>query len=126
MQDILKLHTLIEEADVVFLLTDSRESRWLPTLQAAATDTLLINSALAFDSWLTMRHGMRAAPATSERPPAEGCATGMKLLVGFHSDTVDARSDRYTHGLPVRLATGRRVLISVSNARAANRAETCK
>jgi ubiquitin-like modifier-activating enzyme ATG7 len=80
MQDVLKLHAMIDAADVVFLLTDSRESRWLPTLQAAASGTLLINSALAFDSWLTMRHGMRATPAKSEPSSAEGCDQGTKLL----------------------------------------------
>lgn len=69
LQDVQKLHALIEGADVVFLLTDSRESRWLPTLQAAACGTLLINSALAFDSWVTMRHGMRTTPGTSEPCP---------------------------------------------------------
>ena len=31
-EDINKLESLIEEADVVYLLTDTRESRWLPTL----------------------------------------------------------------------------------------------
>ena len=79
MQDVQKLHALIEESDVVFLLTDSRESRWLPTLQAAACDTLLINAALAFDSWVTMRHGMRGAPGTSEPSTVvHGAGSGMQ------------------------------------------------
>lgn len=55
--DIKRLHSLVDEHDVVFLLTDTRESRWLPTVACLATDTPLINSALGLDGWLVMRHG---------------------------------------------------------------------
>lgn len=51
------LDTLIKETDVVYILTDTRESRWLPTVIAAAHNKLLINAALGLDSWLCMRHG---------------------------------------------------------------------
>merc|ERR1719271_2132606 len=42
-QDLQDLSAMVAAHDVVFLLTDTREARWLPTVLAAAHDTLLIN-----------------------------------------------------------------------------------
>jgi len=57
-EDVRRLQELISSHDVVFLVMDSRESRWLPTLLASALNKLAITVALGFDSYVVLRHGV--------------------------------------------------------------------
>jgi ubiquitin-like modifier-activating enzyme ATG7 len=59
------LHT-IDWADVIFLLVDTREARWFPTLASVATEKLVINAAVGFESFVVMRHGL-PSQSPSER-----------------------------------------------------------
>lgn len=54
-----KLENLIKAHDVVFLLTDSRESRWFPTVLAKMHNKICVTAAIGFDSFVVMRHGVK-------------------------------------------------------------------
>ena len=46
LDDIRRLKELVDEHDVVFLLTDTRESRWLPTVLCADANKVRTHSLL--------------------------------------------------------------------------------
>ncbi|KAH3732602.1 autophagy protein 7 [Pelomyxa schiedti] len=80
-----KLAQLVKDHDVVFLLGDSREMRWLPSLLCAAENKIAITAGLGFDSFVVVRHGV----IPREPSPRLGCY--------FCSDVVaprDSMTDR--------------------------------
>jgi ubiquitin-like modifier-activating enzyme ATG7 len=52
-----KFVNIIMAHDVIFLLTDTRESRWLPTLLAKLYNKLCLTAAIGFDTFVAVRHG---------------------------------------------------------------------
>jgi ubiquitin-like modifier-activating enzyme ATG7 len=90
-----KLESLIETHDAVFLLMDTRESRWLPTVMAKAAGKIVINTALGFDTFVVMRHGLKplSAPRSGEGTVIEHPEDENSPLKAAASDLVEADGD---------------------------------
>lgn len=88
-----ELKRLIDSHDAIFLLMDSRESRWLPTVMAKSAGKIVINAALGFDTYMVMRHGLRLpadagnADSQSSKPALSGDLPE-ELACYFCSDVV--------------------------------------
>uniref|UniRef100_A0A4W4DY53 Ubiquitin-like modifier-activating enzyme ATG7 n=1 Tax=Electrophorus electricus TaxID=8005 RepID=A0A4W4DY53_ELEEL len=99
-QDVEQLEALITAHDVVFLLMDTRESRWLPTVIAASQRKLIVNAALGFDTFVVMRHGLkrnRTSDTGDTRSSLFSNIPGHRLGCYFCNDVVapgDSTRDR--------------------------------
>ncbi|RMD39546.1 hypothetical protein DV735_g5577, partial [Chaetothyriales sp. CBS 134920] len=82
-----KLRQLIDEHDAIFLLMDSRESRYLPTVMGKAANKIVVNAALGFDTYVVMRHGARPAAAGGGNNNSNG-STNVSLGCYFCNDVV--------------------------------------
>ncbi len=78
-----RLWDLVDSHDAVFCLTDSRESRWLPTVLAGVCCNAAVTIALGFDTYVAMRHGPSVldvafdSESSSRADPTQGVAGGM-------------------------------------------------
>ncbi|RNF16828.1 putative ubiquitin activating E1 enzyme [Trypanosoma conorhini] len=106
--EIERLDALIQAHDVVFLLTDSREARWLPTVMATAHNKPLINAALGFDTYVVMRHGVEEK---------EGSAAS-RLGCYFCSDVVAPRDSVTARSLDQQCTVTRPGVSAIASATA--------
>lgn len=95
-QQVEQLEQLFDKHDVIFLLMDSRESRWLPSLLGAAKGKIVMNAALGFDSYLVMRHGGPPIAGQPKDLPSTDYGQSPDRLGCYFCNDVMAPSDSLT------------------------------
>lgn len=90
--DFTKLKELIDSHDAIFLLMDSRESRWLPTVMGRAAGKMVMNAALGFDTYVVMRHG---APPKDDGEKTLGCYFCNDVVVAMDVSLASIQSDEF-------------------------------
>ncbi|KAI0081032.1 E1-like protein-activating [Panus rudis PR-1116 ss-1] len=113
-KDIETLEKLFDEHDVVFLLMDSRESRWLPTVMGAAKGKIVMNAALGFDTYLVMRHGTRSSLSKGQRLGCYYCNDIVAPADSLTDRTLDQMCTVTRPGLaPIAASTAVELLVSL-------------
>ena len=105
-----KLDQLIKDHDVIFLITDSRESRWLPTVLSAIHNKICMTVALGFETFLAMRHGLSTEfhDYDLNGPTRLGCY--------FCNDTVAPRNSTRDRTLDQQCTVTRPAMCSLASA----------
>jgi ubiquitin-like modifier-activating enzyme ATG7 len=91
------------------LLTDSRESRWLPTVLSLVHDKICLTVALGFETFLAMRHGLSAEKHNS-------AVNGERLGCYFCNDIVAPRDSMSDRTLDQQCTVSRPALCSIASA----------
>ena len=113
-RDIDDLEALIDEHDVVYVLTDTRESRWLPTVICADKNKVCINAALGFNTYVVMRHGCGADAASDSRLGCYFCNDVMAPANSTRDRTLDQQCTVTRPGLaPIASALAAELMVAL-------------
>lgn len=104
-----QLEDLIDTHDVIFLIMDSREARWLPAVIASVKNKICLTVALGFDTYVVMRHGVSVEKhdPTFHGPDRLGCY--------FCNDVVAPRNSMKDRTLDQQCTVSRPALCTIAS-----------
>ncbi|KAF2102031.1 E1-like protein-activating [Rhizodiscina lignyota] len=108
------LKKLIDEHDTIFLLMDTRESRWLPTVMGKAAGKIVLNAALGFDTFVVMRHGLKSRGPEEEEMGCYFCNDVVAPADSLKDATLDQQCTVTRPGIaPIASALLVEMLVSI-------------